>query len=113
MKSLRLCWFGHINRMQEQRLVKSMYKWKTITSRRWIRQKGRLKDYVLVDLKIMKINNWMNSVQNRIEWKRVVEVKILTEEMWNLLKKKKQKKLSAFLKKGGLNKRNILRCRFR
>ena len=35
IKSLRLGWFGRVNRMQEEYLlVKSIYQWKAITSKR-------------------------------------------------------------------------------
>ena len=82
IKSLRLGWFGHINRMQDQRLAKNIYKWRPIANRRLGRPKNRWEDDVLNDLKLMKVNNWMKLVQNRKEWKKLVEkVKTLTGEL--------------------------------
>ena len=80
IRSLRLGWFGHINRMQDQRLVKKIYKWKPIANRRLDRPKNIWEDDVLNDLKLLKVSNWMKIVGNRKEWKKVVEkTKTLTE----------------------------------
>ena len=40
----------------------------------------------VVDRKVMKINNWVKTEQDRSKWKRVVEKAL---ELWSLLKKKK------------------------
>ena len=82
IKSLRLGWFGHINRMQNQRLVKNIYKWKPIANRRLGRPKNRWEDDIMHDLKMMKVNNWMNLVLDRREWRKIVErVKTFTGEL--------------------------------
>ena len=60
MKTLIFGWLCHIIRMQEHRLLESMYKWKSITSTSGRRPKSKLKDHVLNNLKMMKFNNWMN-----------------------------------------------------
>ena len=58
----RLGWFGHIERMQETRMVKAIYSWKPI-SRRPI---GRPKDDVRKDIQKSKVPNWKTLVQDRI-----------------------------------------------
>ncbi|PSN40801.1 hypothetical protein C0J52_23254, partial [Blattella germanica] len=74
IKAQRLSWFGHIQRMQEDRITKRMYKWKTIASRTSGRPKNRWEDDIMNDIKRLKINNWISEVQNRKKWKSFVEM---------------------------------------
>ena len=69
---------GLINSMQEHRLVKSIYEWESITSRR---QSRLNKTDVLNDLKIMKVNNCMKVVQHQSESQRVLE-KVIKSLCW-------------------------------
>ena len=78
IKSLR---FGQINRMKKQKLFKSIHKWKVIISRSWVRPKTRWRDDLLIDLKIMKANNCMKTIQNQNGQRRVIKAKNLIVEL--------------------------------
>ena len=73
IKSQRLKWLGHIERMQKEREVTKIYKWKPFTSRPIGRPKNRWKDDVRKDLQTVKIKNWKRSVLDRDLWKKIVE----------------------------------------
>ena len=51
VKSQRLSWFGHINRMPESSMVMKIYKWQPFTNRPVGRPKSGWKDDVKNDLK--------------------------------------------------------------
>jgi hypothetical protein len=73
IKSQRLKWFGHVERMPNEREVTRIYKWKPLASRPKGRPKNRLEDDVRMDLQKMKIKNWKRSVLDRDSWRTVVE----------------------------------------
>ena len=73
IKSQRLKWLGHAERMQKDREVTKIYKWKPFASRPIGRLKNRWEDDVRKDLQTMKIKNWKRSVLDRDLWKKVVE----------------------------------------
>jgi hypothetical protein len=58
VKTQRLSWFGHINRMPEISIVKKTYKWKPFTSRSVGRPKFRWEDNGRNYLKKMKLIKW-------------------------------------------------------
>jgi hypothetical protein len=51
MKTQRLSWFGHLHRMQEERTVKKVYKWKPMLKRTLGRPKNRWEDDIINDMK--------------------------------------------------------------
>jgi hypothetical protein len=59
VKSQRLSWFGHINRMPETSIVTKIYKWKPFTSRPV--RKALWEDDVRNDLKQMKLIKWTDT----------------------------------------------------
>jgi hypothetical protein len=73
MRAQRLSWFGHVQRMSDNRMVRKIYKWKPITTRLQGRPKSRWDDNVKQDICKMKIKNWTVCVQHRGKWKDVVE----------------------------------------
>ena len=73
IKSQRLKRLGHIERMQKERDVTEIYKWKPFASRPIGRPKNRWEDDVRKDLQTMKIKNWKRSVLDRDLWKKIVE----------------------------------------
>ena len=73
VKAQRLSWFGHINRKLETSIVRKIYKWKPSTSRPVGRPKYRWEDDVRNDLRMMKLIKWAEHVQDRLEWKGIVE----------------------------------------
>jgi hypothetical protein len=58
VKSQRLSWFGHMNRMRESNIVKKIYRWKPLTSRQVGRPKSRWEDDVRNDWKKIKLIKW-------------------------------------------------------
>jgi hypothetical protein len=73
VKSQRLSWFGHINRMPETIVVKKLYKWKPLTRRPAGRLKSRWEDDIRNDMRRMEIVKWPEQVQDRPKWKVIVE----------------------------------------
>ena len=73
IRAMRLSWFGHVKRMEDHRLVKQIYKWKPIGTRAVGRPKNRWEDDVINDMRKLRISNWMGVIQNRGQWKRIVE----------------------------------------
>jgi hypothetical protein len=72
VKSQRLSWFGHINRMPETNVVKKIYKWKPLTGRPAGRPKSRWEDDIRSDMRRMKIK-WTEHVQDRPKCKVIAE----------------------------------------
>ena len=68
----RLGWYGHIERMQETRMVKAIHAWKLISKRPMGRPKIRWEDDVKKDIQRLKVSNWKTLVQDRRRWKEVV-----------------------------------------
>jgi len=80
VKTQRLSWFGHINRMPETSIVRKIYKWKQSTSKPVGRPKSRREDDVRNDLRKMKLIKLTEQVQDRLKWKDIVEkAKTLSE----------------------------------
>jgi hypothetical protein len=73
VKAQRLSWFGHINRMAENSIVKKIYKWKPFTSRPAVRPMSQWEDDVRNDLKKMKLIKWTEQVQDTLRWRDIVE----------------------------------------
>jgi hypothetical protein len=51
VKAQRLSWFGHLNRMPEERMVEKVYKWKPMLRRPLGRPKNRWEDGIRNDIK--------------------------------------------------------------
>jgi len=73
IKSQRLKWLGHVERMPNEREDTRIYKWKPLASRPKGRPKNRWEDDVRVDLQKMKIKNWKRTVLDRDLWRTIVE----------------------------------------
>jgi len=67
-----LSWFGHLQRMSEERIVKKVCKWKPMLTRPLGRPKNRWEDDIRNDMKL-KIKNWTSCIQDRNNWKLYVE----------------------------------------
>jgi len=68
-----LGWPGHIERMQETRMVKAIHSWKPISKRPIRRPKTRWEDDVRKDIQKLKVPTWKTLVQDRRRWKELVE----------------------------------------
>ena len=72
IKAQRLRWFGHVQRMPDNRTVKKICKWNPLTKRSQGRRKYRWEDNVKQDICQMKVKNWITCVQDQGKWKNVI-----------------------------------------
>ena len=72
-RAQRLGWYGHIEGMQETRMVKAVRSWKPISKRPRGRPKICWEDDVKKDIQKLKVPNCKSFVQDRRRWKEVVE----------------------------------------
>jgi len=63
-RAQRLGWLGHIERMQETRMVRAIYSWKPISRRPIGRPKIYWEDDVRKDIQKSKVPNWKTLVQD-------------------------------------------------
>jgi hypothetical protein len=70
IKSLRLTWYRHVNRMEDNKNVKDIMKCNPIDRIARGRPKSRWKDDVEADLRAM---NWNTSVEEELARKQIVE----------------------------------------
>jgi hypothetical protein len=82
IKSQRLEWLGHVERMPKETEVTRIYKWKPFASRPIGRPKNRWEDDVRKDLQTVKVKNWKKSALNRDLWKTVIERTKTHIELW-------------------------------
>jgi hypothetical protein len=69
----RMEWVGHIERMQETRMVRAIHSWKPISKRPTERPKTRWKDDIKKDMQKLKVPDRRTLVQDRRRWKELVE----------------------------------------
>jgi len=82
IRAQRLGWLGHIERMQETRMVKAIYCWKPISRRPTGRPTTRWEDGVRKHIQKSKVPKWKTLFQDRIRWKELVEkAKTLHKEL--------------------------------
>ena len=68
MKSQRIRWLGHVEKMSEEQMTKSMFKKRLLSKRRKKRPRTRWMDNVL-----MGVRGWRGRVEDRGGWRRVVK----------------------------------------
>jgi hypothetical protein len=80
VKTQRLSWFKHTNRMPETSVVRKIYKWKQFTGRPARRPKSRWEDDVRNDMRRMQLVKWTEHVQDHPKcWVIVGKAKTLPE----------------------------------
>ena len=67
-----LSWLGH-ERMTNERVAKTIYKWKLYATRLKGRPRVRWEDDVRNDLRKMGVTNWKQRTQERKQWKGIIE----------------------------------------
>jgi hypothetical protein len=78
VKSMRLRWLGHIDRMSNDRSTKKLYNNKPEGLTLVGRPRKRWLDEVEQDLKQMGVRGWKRRAQNRDEWRSTLrEAKVL------------------------------------
>jgi hypothetical protein len=74
IKTKRLGWFGHIQRMEEHRITRNITNWMpTLLNRPKGRPKDRWWDIVRGDLKIVGVLDWKKNVLERKYWQGILE----------------------------------------
>ena len=68
----RLCWFGHVQRMEENRIPKGVSFMNLGTTRLRGRPRYRWQDEVREDGRIVGGEGWQEKVRNREEWKKLL-----------------------------------------
>jgi hypothetical protein len=68
----RLCWFGHVQRMEENRIPKRVLYMNLETTRLRGRPRNRWQDGVREDGRIVGGEVWQGKVHNREEWKKLL-----------------------------------------
>jgi hypothetical protein len=68
----RLLWFGHVQRMEENRIPKRVLYTNLGTTRLRGRQRNRWQDEVREDGRIVGGEGWQVKVHNREEWKKLL-----------------------------------------
>ena len=64
---------GHVERMTNERVAKTIYKWKPYATRPKGRPRVRWEDDVRNGLRKMGVNNWKQRTQERKKWKEIIE----------------------------------------
>ena len=74
IKSRRLRWAGHVDRMDKGRSAFKILKGKTTGSRHLGRPRRRWEDNIIMDLEEIGISacNWVDSAQDRDYWRALV-----------------------------------------
>jgi hypothetical protein len=73
IKTQRMQWLGHVERMDETAMPKTVLKGKLYTTRRIGRPRIRWLEDVIADLRRMVISGWMGKARNRDQRRRIVE----------------------------------------
>jgi len=68
----RLCWFGHVQRMEENRISKRVLYMNLGTTRLRGRPRNTWQDEVREDGRIVEGEGWQKKVHNREEWKKLL-----------------------------------------
>ena len=80
IKGRRLRWAGHVERMEDSRKCKKVYRGKPEGRRKVGRPRKRWLDDVEEDLKSIGVRGWRRKARDRSEWRKVVrEAKVLHE----------------------------------
>jgi len=72
LNTCRLRWFGHVQRMEENRITKQVLYMNLGTTRLRSRPRNRWQDEVREDGSIFGGEGWQEKVHNRQEWKKLL-----------------------------------------
>ena len=81
IKYKRLSWLGHVERMTNERVAKTIYKWIPYATRPKGGPRVRWEDHVRNDLRKMGVSNWKQTTQERKKWKEIIEQAKIHKEL--------------------------------
>jgi hypothetical protein len=73
VKARRISWVGHVERMEDSRMPKTVMRAKIYTRRKRGRPKVRWLDDVQEDLRQIGIEGWRRIAQDRDQWRRTAQ----------------------------------------
>jgi transcription termination factor 2 len=73
VKARSIRWIGHVERMEDSRMPKTVMREKIYTRRRRGRPKVRWLDDIQEDLREMGIEGWRRKAQDRDLWRRIAQ----------------------------------------
>jgi hypothetical protein len=71
IKAQRIKWLGHIQRMDQATPTRKLLDWKPIGTRPVGKPRQRSQEYVLEDLKKLKVKTWKEATKDRKTWERL------------------------------------------
>jgi len=73
IKAHRIKWLGHIQRMDQAKPTRKLLDWKPMGTRTIGRTRQRWQEYVMEDLKKLKIKNWKETAKDKKTWRDLAE----------------------------------------
>ncbi|KAJ3667210.1 hypothetical protein Zmor_002610 [Zophobas morio] len=73
IKARRIRWYGHLKRMEKNKHARKITEWNPDNNRSRGRPKIRWEDQVRKDLSKLDIQEWSKKIQDRTQWKEIVE----------------------------------------
>ena len=72
LKGQRISWLGHLERMEEDRMPKTIFTQELVGTRRMRRPRKGWKEEVERDLQVLGVRRWRELVADRKKWKDIV-----------------------------------------
>ena len=74
VKARRMQWLGHLERMNEQRIVKHLAWKEPVGKKRKGRPRKKWREAVAIDLKERQITNWKEKAKDRKTWQKIIKL---------------------------------------
>jgi hypothetical protein len=72
IKGQRICWLGHLKRMEEDRMPKKFFTQELERTRRSGKPRKIWKEEIERDLQVLGVRRWRELVSDRKKWKDIV-----------------------------------------
>jgi len=69
----RIKWLGYTQRMNQARPTRKLLYWRSMGTRPVERPRQRWQEYVMEDLKKLKVKNWKETAKDRRTWREMAE----------------------------------------